>query len=120
MAVDLLAAYQALARLSDRQLAALEDENLEAFFELTDEREAAFQALQALEPQLAGLTPAERQAIAGLIPAILTADERIEAQLDRLASQARSELGTLQTGMSALQSYAPSAGKEAYFIDRNS
>ena len=120
MPATLLAAYQGLHRLADEQLVALENEDLEAIWRLSDERDAAFSALQALEPQAKALPPADRQIITGLIPAILTADERIASHLDRLQAATRQELTQLNTGMNALQSYVAGGGPEAYFIDRSS
>jgi hypothetical protein len=120
MTRDLPGAYRALARLSDAQLQALENEDLDAFWKLTDEREAVFATLSALEPESASLSEGDRTMLTQLIPAILLCDQHIEAHLGRLSSQTQAELAKLQTGMAALNSYAVGREREAYFIDRPS
>jgi hypothetical protein len=120
MASDLLAAYHSLARLAEAQLQALEGEDMDTFWRLTDEREAVFATLKGLEPEAAGLAEAQRKVIAQLIPAVLSCDQRIESHLGRLSSQTQAELAKLQTGMTALNSYAVGREREAFFIDRPS
>lgn len=116
----LLATYQAVARLAEAQLLALEVEDLEAFWQRSDERDDAFNALQALEPQVPGLAAADKQAIAKLIPLILTADERIASHLARMSDETKTELAKLHTGLNALNSYSVERQREALFIDRPS
>ena len=116
----LLAAYRAVARLADEQLLALEAEDLDAFWRLSDERDAAFSQLQALEPQARSLKAADKQAIATVILDVLKTDERIESHLARFSDEARAELTKLQTGLNALNSYAVERQREALFIDRPS
>lgn len=116
----LLATYRAVARLADEQLLALEAEALEAFWQRSEERDAAFSALQAMESQVRGLAEVDKQAIAQLIPSILKADERIESHLARMSDETKAELAKLHTGLNALSSYAVERQREALFIDRPS
>jgi hypothetical protein len=120
MASELVGAYQALSQLALAQRQALESEDLDAFWRLSDEREATFQVIQGHGDRLEGLASPEQATIAQLIPAVLDADAMIEKRLGELASQTQHELGRLKTGLSALQSYAVDRNQEAYFIDRNS
>lgn len=120
MTRDLPGAYRALARLSDAQLQALENDDLDTFWQLTDEREAVFATLIALEPEAGELSEADRHTITQLIPAILLCDQHIESRLSLLSSQTQAELNKLQTGMAALNSYSVGREREAFFIDRPS
>ena len=116
----LLASYQVVKRLADEQLLALESEDMASFWQLSDQRDAAFVQLKALEPQARGLAAGDKQAIATLILDVLKTDERIESHLARFSAEAKTELAKLQTGLNALSSYAVERQREAFFIDRPS
>jgi hypothetical protein len=116
---DLVSAYRALQQLAIAQRQALESEDLDAFWRLSDEREAAFKVVEG-HGTPDDLGESDRSAIAGLIPDVLAADAMIEKRLAELSAQTQHELGRLKTGLSALQSYAVERQHEAFFIDRPS
>ncbi|HEY9724430.1 MAG TPA: flagellar protein FliT [Oscillatoriaceae cyanobacterium] len=119
-AATLRAAYEGLAALSAAQLTAVSTNELARYWQLSAERERLFAQLQSLESQLAGLGADDRAAIARLIPQILEQDAAIEKHLDTFVSRSNQELGTLRTGLRALNAYAIQTEREAMFIDRNS
>jgi len=119
-AATLRAAYEGLAALSAAQLSAVSSHELPHYWQLSAERERLFAQLQSLEGQLASLGSDDRAAIARLIPQILEQDATIEQHLDAFVSRSNQELGTLRTGLRALNAYAIQTEREAMFIDRNS
>lgn len=119
-AATLRAAYEGLAALSQAQLEAVERGDVARYWELSAERERLFQQLQGLEGQLASLAEADRAAIAQLIPRILQQDAALERHIDAFVARSNQELGTLRTGLKALNAYAIQTQREAMFIDRNS
>ncbi|MDQ3809216.1 MAG: flagellar protein FliT [Chloroflexota bacterium] len=99
-----LAVYQHLRALAERQVAAIEREDMATFNSLCDERDALMAHLAApAEPAL--LVPAAR-----LLAEVVALDRRMRQVLQAGLDDTRAELGQLRQGHRAVRAYGTDTG----------